>query len=146
MGDGIEHPDLKPFSFAYDPFCPSAAIEITRYNADSRDAGHVARELILILESFHQASHARLVVPVDKSDFIGKLAEAGFEAAELEARSVRRGKLQGFQGDAVARAFGFLPGPANFVHHKPEVVAFASPLEGRRKHTSPFERRLIRGQ
>jgi GNAT superfamily N-acetyltransferase len=79
VGDGIEHPDLKPFSFAYNPFCPSAAIEITRYNAQSRDSGHVARELILMLESFYHARHARLVVPVDKSEFIEKLAEVGFE-------------------------------------------------------------------
>lgn len=79
VGDGIEHPDLKPFSFGYDPFCPSDAIEITCYNADSRDAGQVARELILMLDSFYHARHARLVVPVDKSEFIEKLADAGFE-------------------------------------------------------------------
>lgn len=79
VGDGIEHPDLKPFSFGYDPFCPSDAIEITHYGADSRDAGQVARELILMLDSFYHARHARLVVLVDKSEFIEKLIDAGFE-------------------------------------------------------------------
>jgi Acetyltransferase (GNAT) family len=79
VGDGIEHPDLRPFSFGYDPFCPSDAIEITAYNADSQDAGQVAQELILMLESFADARHARLVVPVDKNEFIERLVDAGFE-------------------------------------------------------------------
>jgi GNAT superfamily N-acetyltransferase len=80
VGDGIEHPDLKPFSFGYDPFCPSDAIEITRYGAGSRDAGQVAQELILMLDSFYHARHARLLVPVDKCEFMQKLMDAGFEA------------------------------------------------------------------
>lgn len=78
VGDEIKQLDLRPFSFYYDPFCPSYAIEITAYNADSQDAGQVARELIMMLESFPDARHARLVVPVDKSEFIKRLAEAGF--------------------------------------------------------------------
>lgn len=79
VGDGIEHPDLRPFAFGYDPFCPSDAIEITAYNADSQDAGQAARELLLMLDSFADARHARLVVPVDKNDFIKGLVDAGFE-------------------------------------------------------------------
>ena len=79
VGDGIEHPDLKPFSFGYDPLCPSDAIEITSYSATSRNADAVARELILMLDSFYHACHARLVVPVDKTEFIEKLVDAGFE-------------------------------------------------------------------
>lgn len=79
VGDGIEHPDLKPFSFGYDPLCPSDAIEITGYNADSQDAGQLARDLMLLLESFYYARHARLVVPVDKIEFIAKLVDSGFE-------------------------------------------------------------------
>jgi hypothetical protein len=92
VGDGIEHPDLKPFSFGYDPFCPSDAIEITCYNADSRDAGQVARELIVMLDSFYHARHARVVVLVDKSEFIEKLADAGFEVtAYLPAWCLHQG-------------------------------------------------------
>lgn len=78
VGDGIAHPDLKPFSFAYDPLCPSNAIEITGYNADSKDAHHVAHELNSMLDSFHHTRHARLVVPVDKTELIGELTVAGF--------------------------------------------------------------------
>jgi GNAT superfamily N-acetyltransferase len=92
VGEGIEHPDLKPFSFGYDPFCPSDAIEITRYGADSRDAGQVARELILMLDSFYHARHARLIVPVDKREFMEKLIDAGFEAtAYLPAWYLHKG-------------------------------------------------------
>ena len=79
VGDGIQHPDLKPFSFRYDPFCPSDAIEITRYTADSRDARRVAGDLISMLDSFYYARHARLVVLVDKREFIEHLVDAGFE-------------------------------------------------------------------
>jgi GNAT superfamily N-acetyltransferase len=79
-GDGIEHSDSKLFSFRYDPFCPSEAIEITGYNADSRDAGQVASELFMMLDSFHHARHARLLVLADKGALIHRLVDAGFEA------------------------------------------------------------------
>jgi len=79
VGDGIAHPDLKPFSFAYDPLCPSNAIEITGYNAESTDAHHVAHQLTSMLNSFHHTRHTRLIVPVDKTELIMKLAPVGFE-------------------------------------------------------------------
>src|SRR5215469_7378259 len=79
VGDGIAHPDLKPFSFAYDPLCPSNAIEITGYNAESKDAHDVAHQLTSMLDSFHHTRHTRLIVPVDKTELILKLALAGFE-------------------------------------------------------------------
>jgi len=79
VGDGVTHPDLKPFSFVYDPLCPSNAIEITGYNAGSKDAHQVAHELTSMLDSFYHTRHARLVVPVDKTELIGELTVAGFE-------------------------------------------------------------------
>lgn len=79
VGEGIEHPDLKPFSFGYDPLCPSDAIEITGYQSDSRNPKEVARELIQMLESFYHTRHARLVVPIDKTEFIRELMAASFE-------------------------------------------------------------------
>jgi hypothetical protein len=78
VGDGIVDPDLRPFSFGYDPLCPSDAIEITGYNADSKDAAHVAQELISMLDSFYHTRHVRLAVLIDKTELIEKLTCAGF--------------------------------------------------------------------
>jgi hypothetical protein len=78
VGNGINDHHLQPFSFRYNPSCPSEAIEITGYNADSLDVGEVAQELISMLDHF-DARHARMVVLVDKNELIERLVDAGFE-------------------------------------------------------------------
>jgi hypothetical protein len=77
-GQSVSHPDLKPLSFGYDPFCPSDSLEVTAYTGDSRDPATIAFEIDACVKSFNYAKHVRMAVLIDKTDVIRALRTLGF--------------------------------------------------------------------
>lgn len=77
-GESISHPDLKPLSFGYDPFCPSDSLEVTAYTGGSEDPVRAAAEIDECLRSFAYARHVRLTVLADKTALIRALRARGF--------------------------------------------------------------------
>jgi hypothetical protein len=79
VGNGVGDHVWRAFSLRYDRRCPSGAIEITGYKAQSRDGTQIARELDFVLDNFCEARYASITILVDKNDLIEKLVENGFE-------------------------------------------------------------------
>lgn len=77
-GDCPRHPDDGPFTFNYDPYCPSDSLEITAYAGPKHDHAGIAADLLTMLESFGNVRHARLAVLADKVEFQRMLQFAGF--------------------------------------------------------------------
>ena len=68
-----------PFSFEYEPQCASRSLEIAAYHDQRQDAAEAAVALASMVRAYEQVEHVRLVVLVDKNDFIRRLTELGFE-------------------------------------------------------------------
>jgi hypothetical protein len=79
VGEGTQSCSSGAFAFAYDPFCASNSLEITGCNLMFRNARQAAAMLLTMLETFPQVRHVRLTVLIDKTEFIQRLVDAGFE-------------------------------------------------------------------